>query len=102
MSFTVKIAVGQGSSEFDWDQTLTLPSSVVLKRGGDLWEIDQVRGASQGNGTSACFITDSNTARRLLNFDFVDSGVMDFEFRRLLAALESVLKQAYVHEGRRP
>ena len=36
----------------------------------------------------------SNAARSLLNFDFVDSGVVDLEFRRLLAGLESVMKQA--------
>ena len=46
--------------------------------------------------TSACFITDSNLARSLLIFDFADSGVVDLEFRRLLAALESVMKHAYV------
>ncbi len=36
-----------------------------------------------------CFITDSNSAGSLLTVDFVDSGVVDLEFGRLLAALES-------------
>ena len=34
--------------------------------------------------------TDSSAARTLLNFDFVDSGVVDLEFRRLIADLKSV------------
>ncbi len=36
----------------------------------------------------------------LINFDFVDSGVTDLEFRKLSAALESVMKQADLARGR--
>ncbi len=46
--------------------------------------------------TEASFMTDSNGAICLLNFDFVDSRVVDLEFRRLLVGRESVMKQAYV------
>ena len=45
------------------------------------------------------FITASKAARGLLNFDFVDSRVVDLEFRRLLAAFESVMKQANTSDG---
>ncbi len=44
----------------------------------------------------------ANLDRSLLNSDFVDdSGVMDLEFRRLLAELESVMKQPFVCDRRR-
>ena len=44
----------------------------------------------------AVFITESRLGGSLLHSDFVDSGVVVFEFRRLLADLKSVMKQAYV------
>ncbi len=46
--------------------------------------------------TSGCLITDAESARSLLDSDFVDSGVGDFEFRRLLADSESVIKQVLI------
>ena len=41
--------------------------------------------------TSDRLITDSSLARSILCSDFVDSEVVDLEFRRLLADIESVL-----------
>ena len=38
----------------------------------------------------------NNSARSLLNFDFVDSGVVDLEFGRPLADVKTVTKQAYM------
>ena len=38
----------------------------------------------------------SKFSQKSSKFDFVDSGVVDLEFRRLLAGLETVMKQAYV------
>ena len=45
--------------------------------------------------TWSCFIPESSPGRRLLHSDFVDSGVVDLEFRRLRADFESVMNQCY-------
>ncbi len=59
-------------------------------------QVRQQRMAAVGPRTYICFITARNSARSLLNSKSTTPESTTSVFRRLLAALESVMKQAYV------